>query len=184
MTKVAVIVGSLRRESINRRLAHALASLAQPKGLELVELRLDDLPLYNEDLWQSPPASVQRLKQEIKDADAVLFVTPEYNRSIPAVVKNVVDWASRPMVDSVWPGKRASIVGASPGAIGTAVAQSHLRSILTPLGIALLSRPEVYLSLKPDQLGEQGEVTDERLAKLLDRFLDAFAAWLERVKPA
>lgn len=182
MTKVAVIVGSLRRESINRKLAHALATLAKPKGLALSEVNLDDLPLYNEDLWQDPPAAVQRLKQEINDAGAVLFVTPEYNRSIPAVVKNVVDWASRPMVDSVWPGKRAAIVGASPGAIGTAVAQSHLRSILTPLGVALVSRPEVYISLKPGQLDDKGEVADESLAKLLNGFLDAFAKWLERVK--
>jgi chromate reductase len=181
MTKVAVIVGSLRRESINRKLAHALAALAKPKGLELGEVKLDDLPLYNEDLWQDPPAAVLRLKQEIKTADAVLFVTPEYNRSIPAMVKNVVDWASRPMADTVWPGKRAAIVGASPGAIGTAVAQSHLRSILTPLGVALVSRPEVYISLKPGQLDDQGAVADENLARHLNSFLDAFAMWLDRV---
>jgi chromate reductase len=181
MTKVAVIVGSLRRESINRRLARALAALGEPKGLTLNLLKVDDLPLYNEDLWQDPPTSVQRLKQELKDAGAVLFVTPEYNRSIPAVVKNVVDWGSRPMVDSVWPGKPAAIVGASPGAIGTAVAQSHLRSILPSLGVALLSRPEIYISLKPGQLDEQGKVTDEGLEKLLNGFLDAFVKWLDRV---
>jgi chromate reductase len=182
MTNVAVIVGSLRRDSINRKLAHALAALAKPKGLDLSELKLDDLPLYNEDLWQSPPGAVLRVKQDIKTADAVLFVTPEYNRSIPAMVKNVVDWGSRPMADTVWPGKRAAIIGASPGAIGTAVAQAHLRSILTPLGVALVSRPEVYISLKPGMLDDQGAVADENLARHLNNFLDAFATWLERVK--
>jgi chromate reductase len=181
MTKVAVIVGSLRRESINRKLAHALAALAKPKGLEFELLKLDDLPIYNEDLWENPPAAVLRLKGQIKAADAVLFVTPEYNRGIPALVKNVVDWGSRPMAETVWNGKPASIVGASPGAIGTAVAQSQLRAILTSIGVALISRPEVYLSLKPEQI-QGDQVVDEGLHKVLDRFLDAFAKWLERVK--
>jgi len=182
MTRIAVIVGSLRRESINRKVAHALARLAKPKGLDLEAVKLDDLPLYDDDLWQNPPAAVLRVKQELKAADAVLFVTPEYNRSIPAVVKNVVDWASRPMAETVWPGKPAAIVGATPGAIGTAVAQSHLRSILTPLGVALLSRPEVYLSLKPEQIDAEHRVVDEKLEKLLNGFLDAFAKWIEKVK--
>jgi len=182
MTKIAVIVGSLRRESINRRLAHALAKLAKPKGLDFDLVKLDDLPLYNEDLWQSPPAAVLRLKQDIKAADAVLFVTPEYNRSIPAVVKNVLDWGSRPMAETVWPGKPGAIVGASPGAIGTAAAQAHLRSILTPLGVALVSRPEVYLSLKPEQIDGEHSIVDEKLEKLLNGFLDAFAKWIGKTK--
>jgi chromate reductase len=182
MSKVAVIVGSLRRESINRKLALALAALANPKGLEFALLKFDDLPMYNEDLWQSPPAAVLRVKQEINAADAVLFVTPEYNRGIPALVKNVVDWGSRPMAETVWNGKPASIVGASPGAIGTAVAQAQLRAVLTSIGVALISRPEVYLSLKPEAIASDGTIADEGLRKVLDRFLDAFAKWLERVK--
>jgi chromate reductase len=182
MPQVAVIVGSLRRESINRKLALALAGLAKPKGLEFALLKLDDLPIYNEDLWENPPAAVLRLKQEIKAADAVLFVTPEYNRGIPALVKNVVDWGSRPMAETVWTGKPAAIVGASPGAIGTAVAQAQLRTILTPLGVALVSRPEVYISLKPGALDAENQVADEGLKKVLNNFLDAFAKWIARVK--
>lgn len=180
MTTVAVIVGSLRRDSINRRLAEGMARLAKPKGLDFKPVRLDDLPLYNEDLWQDPPAAVGRVKGEIKAADAVLFVTPEYNRSFPAVIKNVIDWGSRPMAETVWPGKPAAIVGASPGAIGTAAAQSQLRAVCTPLGMALVSRPEVYVSLKPESLGADGAVADEGLRGVLERFLEAFAKWIQK----
>jgi len=183
MTKVAVFVGSLRRESINRKLALALVQLAGPRGLHLALSRIDDLPLYNEDLWTNPPASVLRLKAEIAAADAVLFVTPEYNRSLPAVTKNIVDWGSRPLPQNSWPGKPTGIVGASPGAIGTAVAQSHLRSIAGVVGMAVVSQPELYLSLKPGVIDESHRVTDESTRKLLERYLDAFAAWIARVQP-
>src|SRR5580765_851909 len=136
MHTVAVIVGSLRRESINLRFAKAIAKLAEPTlAFELVELA--DVPLYNEDLWAAPPEGVTRMKREIETADAVLFVTPEYNRGIPAVVKNVIDWGSRPYGKSSWPNKPAAIVGTSPGAIGTAVAQSQLRGILVGCGVRL-----------------------------------------------
>jgi chromate reductase len=181
MTKVAVFVGSLRRESLNRQFALALARLAEPKGLAFSLAKLDDLPLYNEDLWENPPAAVLRMKAEIQAADAVLFVTPEYNRSIPAVIKNALDWGSRPAGQAAWPGKPAGIVGASPGAIGTAVAQSHLRSIATVFGLALVSRPEIYLSAKPGLFGPDHSVTDEGTRKLLDGYLDAFAAWIRKV---
>ncbi len=184
MTKVAVVVGSLRRDSINRKLALALGKLAAPKGLDFSLTKLDDLPMYNEDLWDSPPASVLRLKAEVAAADAVLFVTPEYNRSIPAVIKNTLDWGSRPSGQSVWPGKAAGIVGTTPGAVGTAVAQSHLRSIATVFGLALVSRPEVYLTFKPDLINEAHDVTDEGTRKFLESYLDAFAAWIKRVGPA
>jgi len=183
MTNVAVIVGSLRRDSINRQLAQAMAKLAAPKGLAFSLPRLDDIPMYNEDLWENPPAAVLRLKAEIKAADALLFVTPEYNRSIPALIKNTLDWASRPSGQSVWPGKPAGVVGASPGAIGTAAAQAHLRSILTVFGLALVSRPELYISLKPGAIEADGTVADEGLRKVLDGYLDAFKAWIGRVGP-
>ena len=181
MTNVAVIVGSLRRHSINRQLAQAMAKLAAPKGMAFSLLRLDDIPMYNEDLWENPPAAVLRLKAEIKAADALLFVAPEYNRSIPALIKNTLDWASRPSGQSVWPGKPAGVVGASPGAIGTAAAQAHLRSILTVFGLALVSRPELYISLKPGAIEADGTVADEGLRKVLDGYLDAFKAWIRRV---
>ena len=183
MTTVAVIVGSLRRDSINRLLAQAMAKLAQPKGLAFSLLRQDDIPMYNEDLWEKPPAAVLRLKDEIKAAGAVLFVTPEYNRSIPALIKNTLDWASRPTGQSVWPGKAAGIVGATPGATGTAAAQAHLRSILTVFGLALVSRPEIYIALKPGAIAADGTVEDEGLRKLLDAYLDAFKSWIDRVGP-
>ncbi|KQW37482.1 NADPH-dependent FMN reductase [Rhizobacter sp. Root404] len=178
MHQVAVIVGSLRRESINLRLAHALAGLAGP-ALQLNLLDLSDLPLYNDDLWQAPPDSVLRLKRELGAADGVLFVTPEYNRGVPAVTKNVVDWGSRPMGQSVWPGKPTAIVGTSPGAIGTAVAQSQLRGVLASCGVRLLGQAEVYLQNKPGLIADDFSVTDEKTRGFLQGFLGKFAAHLE-----
>jgi chromate reductase len=140
MFKVAVIVGSLRRESINRRFAHALAKLAEG-SLEFQFVELGDVPMYNEDLWQDPPPAVMRLKQSVQAAHAVLFVTPEYNRSIPALIKNTIDWGSRPRGESSWAGKPVGIVGTSGGAIGTAVAQSHLRHVVASCDMRLLPQP-------------------------------------------
>jgi chromate reductase len=178
MHQVAVIVGSLRRESINLRLAHALARLAGPR-LKLDLIDLSDLPLYNDDLWSAPPDSVLRLKRELAAADGVLFVTPEYNRGIPAVTKNVVDWGSRPMGDSVWSGKPTAIVGTSPGAIATAVAQSQLRSVLVSCGVRLLGQAEVYLQNKPGLIADDFSVTDDRTRGFLESFLGKLAAYLE-----
>jgi chromate reductase, NAD(P)H dehydrogenase (quinone) len=129
---VAVVVGSNRRDSINRKLAHALAELA---GSKLVAnfARIDDLPMYNQDHESPLPASVQRFKREIEEADALLFVTPEHNRSLPAVLKNAIDWGARPYGRNSWAGKPAAITGTSPGAIGTAVAQQHLCQVLGDL---------------------------------------------------
>ena len=183
MHQVAVIVGSLRRESLNRRFARALAKLAEnaaTPALDLQVIELADLPLYNEDLWQSPPESVLRLKRDIDAAAAVLFVTPEYNRSIPAVVKNVVDWGSRPRGKSSWAHKPAAIVGTSPGAIGTAVAQSHLRSVLVACGVRLLGVPEVYFVSKPGLVTDSFDVSDETSRAFLDDFLAKFASHVER----
>jgi hypothetical protein len=121
MTRVAILVGSLRRDSINLRLANAVAKLATPR-FESELVRLVDLPMYNDDLWQSPPASVVVFKAAVQQADAVLFVTPEYNRSMPPVLKNAIDWGSRPKGENVWQGKPGAVIGASPGVIGAAVA--------------------------------------------------------------
>ncbi|HKW82316.1 MAG TPA: NAD(P)H-dependent oxidoreductase [Burkholderiaceae bacterium] len=177
MLKVAVIVGSLRRESINRRFALALAKLAEGT-LEFQLVELGDVPMYNEDLWQDLPPAVTRLKQDIEAADAVLFVTPEYNRSIPALVKNTIDWGSRPRGQSSWAGKPAGIVGTSGGAIGTAVAQSHLRHIVTVCSMALLPQPEVYLVNKPGLITDSFEVSDENSRAFLAGFVTKFAAWI------
>jgi chromate reductase len=178
MQRVAVIVGSLRRESLNLRFAKALSRLAESK-LEFL-LAPVELPLYNDDLWKSPPESVLRLKHEVESADAVLFVTPEYNRSIPAVTKNTVDWGSRPMGKNCWAGKPGAIVGTSPGAIGTAVAQSQLRSVLVGCGVALLGQPEVYLVDKPGLIADDFEVTDEKTRAFLSGFITKFASHIER----
>ena len=132
MAKVAVLVGSLRKESINLAYAKALMKLGASRfDFDLVEI--GDMPLYNEDLWENPPEAVLRFKSRIEAADAVLFVNPEYNRSITPAMKNAVDWGSRPWGKSSWTGKPAAITGATPGAIGTAVAQAHLRSITTSI---------------------------------------------------
>ncbi|HWL72065.1 MAG TPA: NADPH-dependent FMN reductase [Geminicoccus sp.] len=183
MPHIAVIVGSLRRESINRKLAQALARLAGSQcRFDLLEL--GDIPLYNEDLFDpEPPAPVQRMKAAVTEADAVLFVTPEYNRSFTPAVKNVLDWGSRPYGKSCWPGKPAAIVGASPGAIGTAVAQSHLRHVLVGLGMALMGQPEIYLTFKPDMIDAEHNVVDDRTRQLLGNHLAAFLAWIERHRP-
>jgi chromate reductase len=179
MFKVAVIVGSLRRESINRRFAQALAKLAADT-LEFDFVELGDVPIYNEDLWQNPPPAVTRLKQSIEAADAVLFVTPEYNRSIPALVKNTIDWGSRPRGKSSWAGKPVGIVGTSGGTIGTAVAQAHLRHVVAACDMRLLPQPEVYFVNKPGLIIDSFEVTDESSRAFLAGYLSKFAAWIDQ----
>ena len=177
MFKVAVIVGSLRRESINRRFAHALAMLAEGT-LEFQFVELGDLPMYNDDLWQDPPPAVTRLKRSVESADAVLFVTPEYNRSIPALIKNTIDWGSRPRGENSWAGKPAGIVGTSGGAIGTAVAQSHLRHVVVVCNMALMPQPEVYFVNKPGLITDSFEVSDEKSREFLAGYVTKFGAWI------
>ena len=180
MLKLAVLVGSLRRESINATYAKALEKLGAGRfDFHHVDM---DLPLYNNDLWENPPAKVLALKDAIKTADGVLIVTPEYNRSVPAVTKNAIDWASRPYGESAWAGKAVAITGASPGGQGTAVAQSQLRSTLAILGTHVLGDPEVYITFKPEVFAADGTVLNEGTAKFLTGFLDKFAALIEKVK--
>jgi chromate reductase len=177
MSKIAVFVGSLRKESFNRRLAHALARLA-PQGLELGFPRIDDLPPFNQDDEANPAPMVRRLKGEVLAADGVIFVTPEYNRSVPGVLKNAIDHASRPYGESAWQGKPAAVIGMSPGAIGTAVAQMHLRTILACLDMPTLGQPEMYLTYKEgffDADGNVGEKSREQVRKWLDRY----GKWVE-----
>lgn len=180
MPKVVVINGSLRQASLNGRLAAALAKLAHPK-LELTSLRIDDLPLFNQDMESDLPAPVRRLKKEIAEANAVLFISPEHNRSISAAMKNVIDWGTRPYGTSVWLDKPGATIGTSAGAIGTAAAQQHLRSILASLGIALMGRPEAYVVFKESLIDEAGNVNDETMRAFLANYVDAFTKWIARV---
>jgi chromate reductase len=178
MPEIAVVIGSLRRDSINRKLAQALAKLGGAQ-FQFDLLELGDIPIYNEDLFDpEPPAPVQRMKASVAAADAVLFVTPEYNRSITPLIKNVLDWGSRPVGASCWKGKPAGIVGASPGAIGTAVAQSHLRSVVAGLGMILLTQPEVYLTFKPGLIDPEHNIVDDSRRQFLGNYLAALDAWI------
>lgn len=181
MHKLAIVVGSTRRDSINRKLAQALARLAENK-FAVTFLRIDDLPLFSQDLEADVPASVTRLKAEIAAADAVLFVTPEHNRSIPAALKNAIDWAARPYGKNSWSGKPAAITGTSQGAIGTAVAQQHLRQVMGILGMIVLGG-ETYISFKPGLVDDQGNVTDDSVKGFLTAFLDRFADLVGKLAP-
>jgi chromate reductase len=171
--KVAVIVGSNRRESINRALAHAITKLGDNK-LEFSFVQIDDLPMYNQDQEIPIPANVARFKAEIEAADGVLFVTPEHNRSIPAVLKNAIDWGARPWGKTSWPRKPAAVTGTSQGAIGTAVAQQHLRGVLSNLGVTVMGG-EAYIAFKPGLIGPDNSVTDESVRGFLKAFIDQFA---------
>jgi chromate reductase len=181
LPRIAVIVGSNRRDSINRKLARALARLGAGR-FDAHFARIDDLPMYNQDSEAPLPAEVARFKQDIARADGVLFVTPEHDRSIPAVLKNAIDWGARPYGTSVWADKPAFITGTSPGAIGSALAQQHLRNILVSLGAILLGG-EAYVTFKPNLIDEHGAIGDESTQKFLQGFVDRFAALVERLAP-
>lgn len=175
--RIAVIVGSLRRESINRRLANAIAALA-PKEFVFEQQRLDDLPLFNQDDEKHPVASVTRLKTAVRAADGVLFVTPEYNRSIPGVLKNALDQASRPYGDSAWHGKPAGVMGASQGAPGTSMAQQHLRNILAYLDMPTLNQPEVYLQVKEGTFDASGALVADETRTFLAQWIGRFTSFV------
>ena len=178
--KVAVIVGSLRKDSINKKLAQAVAKLAAGK-LDLKLVDISEVPLFNQDLEATYPAAAQRVKDEIAAADAVLLVTPEHNRSIPAALKNIIDWVARPYGTSKWNGKPGAILGTSGGQVGTAIAQDHLRSILVAQGVALLGRPEVYFLYKDGVFDAEHNVTDPNAKKILESFIEAFAGWISKL---
>jgi len=181
LPQIAAIVGSNRRESINRKLALALAKLGAGK-FEARVVRIDELPMYNQDIEGNLPTEVVRFKNEIAGADGVLFVTPEHNRSIPTVLKNAIDWGARPYGKNSWNGKPAFITGTSPGAIGSALAQQHLRSVMTGLGMILLGG-EAYITFKPNLIDEHGNIGDESTQKFLQGFVDRFATLVERLSP-
>ena len=179
MTKVAVFVGSLRKESFNRKTALALTEIAAPRlKLEIVEI--GHLSLYNQDLDGNPPADWVGLKDKVKSADAVLFVTPEYNRSIPGVLKNAIDIASRPYGKSAFEGKPGAVISVSPGAIGGFGANHHLRQCMVFLNVPILQQPETYIGGADKRFDEKGRLIDDSTRKLLKNFADAFADWIER----
>lgn len=176
--QIAVVVGSLRKESFNGKLADALARLGPP-DFSFERLRIDDLPLYNQDDDGSQAAPVQRLKSQVRAAQGLLFVTPEYNRSIPGVLKNALDNASRPYGDSAWAGKPAGVLGVSVGAVGTAVAQQHLRNVLAYLDVPTLGQPEAFLQMKEGLFDEAGNIGPAS-REFLQEWMDRYAAWVKR----
>ena len=175
---IAVIVGSLRRDSFNRQLADAIAKLAPPE-FSFTQANIGDLPLYNQDSDANPPPSVVRFKGEIAAAKGLLFVTPEYNRSLPGVLKNAIDQGSRPYGQSVWAGKPAGVLGVSVGAIGTAMAQQHLRNILAYLDVPTLGQPEAFIQAKDGLFDTSGEI-GAGSRKFLQDWIDRYVAWIKR----
>jgi chromate reductase, NAD(P)H dehydrogenase (quinone) len=174
------IVGSLSAESINRTLAKALIRVA-PGNLTFVEIPIGDLPLYNRDLDADYPPAARALKDAITSVDAVLFVTPEYNRGLPGGLKNAIDWASRPYGTNSFARKPSAVIGASPGKIGTALAQQSLRSVLGYLDSPQMTAPEAYIQVTPGLITDDGEVTDQSTEQFLRNFMDAFGVFITRV---
>jgi chromate reductase len=176
---VAVLVGSLRKDSLNRKMAHALAALA-PEGVHLDLVEIGDLPLYNQDLDDDhPPASWTAFRDRIRRADAVLFVTPEYNRSVPGVLKNAIDVGSRPYGHNAWDGKPGAVISVSPGALGAFGANHHLRQSLVFLNVPAMQQPEAYIGGAAHLFGPDGKLTNDSTRDFLRHFIEAFAAWIE-----
>ena len=180
--KLGIIVGSNRRDSINRKLANALAKLGA-EAFEPAFIRIDDLPMYNQDNEQPVPAPVARYKAEVEGSDALLFVTPEHSRSIPAVLKNAIDWGARPWGKTSWPGKPAAVIGTSGGVISTAVAQQHLKAVLNTQGLNLIGG-EAYVQFKPEMIDAEANVPDETVRGFLKGFVDRFVDFAGRLAPA
>ena len=178
--KVGYFIGSLSSKSINRVLSQALIRLA-PEDMEFTEIPIGDLPLYSPDFDADYPPEAVALKEAIASSDAILFVTPEYNRSIPGALKNAIDWASRPWGRNSFDHMPAAVIGASPGAIGTAVAQQSLRGVLSFCNARQMTAPEAYVQFKPDVFAADGEVTDEATASFLTSFMQEFRTHTERV---
>ena len=176
--KVGVIVGSLRAESINRALSRALVKLA-PAAWTFETVEIGELPLYNQDNDAAPPAAAVRLKQQVESVDALLFVTPEYNRSIPGVLKNALDTGSRPYGKNSFAGKPAGVIGASIGSIGTALAQQHLRNVLAYLDVPTMGQPEAFIHLGEGKIDTAGDVSDDKLRSVLQRWVEAYQRFVE-----
>ena len=181
--RILGIAGSLRRESYNRAALRAATQLL-PEGATIDTFELDGIPAFNQDEEQNPPAKVAELKQRIREADAILFVTPEYNYSIPGILKNAIDWASRPYGDSAWNGKPAAIMGASVGAIGTARAQYHLRQMFVFLNMFPINQPEVMIANASERFDAQGNLTDDATKEFIRQLLQSLVEWTRRIGQA
>jgi chromate reductase len=178
--RVAVLVGSLRRGSFNRMMANAARELA-PASLELVDVPIGDLPLYDQDLeTDAPPAAWKRFRDAVRPCDAVLFVTPEYNRSIPGVLKNAIDVGSRPYGQSVWSGKPAAVMSVTPGALGAFGANHHLRQCFVFLDMPAMQQPEAYIANAAKLFDEQGRMASDDTREFVRKYMAAFAQWIER----
>ena len=178
--RILGIAGSLRKTSYNRGVLRAAKELA-PDGSSVDIFDLDGFPGFNQDDEQNPPGKVAEFKQRIRDADAILFVTPEYNYSVPGVLKNAIDWASRPYGDSAWNGKPAAIMGASIGGIATARAQYHLRQMMVFLNMFPINQPEVMIGNAGDKFDEAGNLTDETTKKYIGQMLQNLVDWARRI---
>lgn len=175
------IAGSLRRESYNRAALRAATELV-PEGATIEIFELDDIPGFNQDAEQKPPTRVVELKRKIREADAILFVTPEYNYSVPGVLKNAIDWASRPYGDSAWNGKPAAIMGASVGTIGTARAQYHLRQMMVFLNMFPINQPEVMIGNAHERFDSQGNLTHDATKEFIRQLLQNLVDWTRRIR--
>ncbi|MBS0248146.1 MAG: NAD(P)H-dependent oxidoreductase [Proteobacteria bacterium] len=173
--KLGVIVGSNRKESINRKLALALAKLGG-QAFDTTLIQIDDLPMYNQDLEQPVPAAVARFKADVEASDALLFVSPEHSRSIPAILKNAIDWGARPWGKTSWPNKPAAVTGTSGGVISTAIAQQHLRAVLGDQGLHLMGG-EAYILFKPELIDAEHNVPDSGVHDFLKAFIEKFAVF-------
>lgn len=178
--KVGYLVGSIARDSINLKLAKAIAKIGAQYNLELSHIPINELPLYSYDYDAEFPNVAQVFKGSVESSQALIFVTPEYNRSIPGVLKNALDWGSRPWGSNSFAGKPGAVIGASPGTLGTALAQQHLRNVLSYLDVHTLSQPEGYIQYTPDLVSPQGDITDPGTADFLDRWVQAVAQYFEK----
>jgi chromate reductase len=177
--KIAVFVGSLRKESFNRKMVKALIKVS-PESLKLEIVEIGGLPLYNQDFDDNPPVAYTQFRESLKKFDGVLFVTPEYNRSVPAVLKNALDVGSRPYGQSAWNGKPGAVVSVSIGAIGGFGANHHLRQILVFLNIPTMQQPEAYIGNAANLFDEKGNLTNDSTREFIQKFMQAFAAWVAR----
>jgi chromate reductase, NAD(P)H dehydrogenase (quinone) len=180
-TRILGISGSLRRESYNSAALRAAAELA-PEGATIEIFGLDGIPLFNQDEERNPSARVMELKRRVREADALLFVTPEYNYSVPGVLKNAIDWASRPYGDNAWDGKPAAIMGASIGVIGTARAQYHLRQMFVFLNVFPVNQPEVMIGNAPQRFDAEGNLTDETTKEFIRQLLRNLVDLTQRIQ--
>lgn len=176
---VAVFVGSLRKDSLNRKLANAMIAMA-PQSLKMEIVEIGNLPLYNQDFDPDPPLPAREFKQRVQAADALLFVTPEYNRSMPGVLKNAIDVASRPYGQNAWEGKPGAVITLSPGAIGGFGANHHLRQSMVFLNVPMMPQPESYIGHAANLFDDKGDITNDATRAFVQTFLQAFSEWVER----